>query len=53
VRVRWNKEEDRLALQQVNRRAFEAAYSHIFAPDELEGMFSGRLPQVETTGRDS
>jgi GNAT superfamily N-acetyltransferase len=52
VRVRRDKEQDRPALRQVNRRAFEAAYSHIFAPDELEGMFSGRLPQ-SSTGRDN
>jgi GNAT superfamily N-acetyltransferase len=52
VRVRWDKEEDRPALQQVNRRAFEAAYSHSFAPNEIEGLFSQRLPP-SSTGRDN
>ncbi len=52
VRVRWDKEEDRPALRQVHRRALKATYSHIFAPDELEGMFSQRLPQ-SSTGRDN
>lgn len=48
VRIRWRGEADKPALREINRSSFEHAYSRIFEPRELEGLFSDRLQQSST-----
>lgn len=44
-RIRWSEEGDCPAMAEINRKAFEHAYSGICGREETEGMFASQLPR--------
>lgn len=43
--LRPSREDDRPAIRVVTRHAWEAAYTHIYTPSEINGLFDGSLAQ--------
>ncbi len=42
--VRWATDDESAACRELRRRTWHVAYAAIYTPDEIDGMFDGRLP---------
>ncbi len=41
--IHWERNDERETTRAVIRETWERAYAHIFTPDEIAGVFEGRL----------
>lgn len=45
IRIRQAYQVDRHNIVEINRKAWEAAYTHMFTPHQIDALFTGRVKQ--------